>query len=94
MAGEHFTHARSLSGRQECGEGLDEVLVGQIPEFLATAFGELDAGAGELVSMAEWHAVLDKPFGDVSGQGEAGRGFSFQTVGIEAHGSDHAGERG
>ena len=94
MAGEHFAYSRSLVGRQECGEGLDEVIVGQIPEFLATAFGELDAGAGELVSMAEWHAVLDKPFGDVSGQGEAGRGFSFQTVGIEAHGSDHAGERG
>ena len=94
MAGEHFAYSRSLVGRQERGEGLDEVIVGQIPQFLAAAFGELDAGTRELVRMAERHTVLDKPFGDVGGQREAGRGFLFQAVAVEVPGLDHAGEGG
>ena len=53
VAGEHFAYSRSLVGRQERGEGLDEVIVGQIPQFLAAAFGELDAGTRELVRVAE-----------------------------------------
>ena len=68
VAGEHFAYSRSLVGRQERGEGLDEVIVGQIPQFLAAAFGELDAGTRELVRVAERHTVLDEPFGDVGGQ--------------------------
>ena len=42
--------------------------------------------------MTERHAILDKPFGDVGGEGEAGRSFRFEALLVEDHGADHAGE--
>ena len=67
-------------------------LVRQVPEFDAAAFGLLDGGTGELMRLAERHALADQPFGDVRGQREALRGQRFHPFGVERQRRDHAGD--
>ena len=57
LGGQDFTYLRRFVCRQEVFEHCDEVVIGQIPQLLAAAFGELDARAGQFVGVAEWDTV-------------------------------------